>query len=347
MNPGIIKQKALPLVPAHMRARDSESTVFPRADNNADGKPEGTKTLGHGSPRISSGTSGEKGNKARIVITFPVLLGLWRSPANRGRVMPSNEAWIVGMLLDHGKEALAKPRQPYSFLKNELANKLIDNLEQYPHAFALACAMERGGKSERAWLIPYLFKEKLGGDFSISRLVSISMDDIKRIMTGPPAIHRFPELMSRVFYAAVHRISSEYSGDASRIWRGEPLGALVVYRFLEFEGIGPKIANMAANTLARDYKIRFADYQFLDISADVHVRRVFGRLGLSRKDPTVDQVIFRARVLHPKYPGLLDLPCWEIGREWCKPREPLCESCYMNEKCPTATELRRVYKIEA
>jgi len=261
--------------------------------------------------------------------------------------MTDNEAWIADMLVNHGNDALSKPRKPYSFLKDDLANELINDIEQYPHAFVLACAMERGGKSERAWLIPYIFKEKLDGDFSITKLGSVSPAEVKQIMAGPPAIHRFPELMSKVFYAAVHRISSVYDGDASRLWRGEPFGAMVVYKFLEFEGIGPKIANMAANTLVREYKIRFADYQFLDISADVHVRRVFGRLGLSVKDPTVDQVIFRARVLHPEYPGLLDLPCWEIGREWCKAREPRCEFCYMNERCPTATELRRAYKIEA
>jgi endonuclease III len=77
---------------------------------------------------------------------------------------------------------------------------------------------------------------------------------------------------------------------------------------LEFNGIGSKIASMAANALARDFKVPFRDYYSIDISADVHVRRVFGRLGLPSPDATVEQLIFRARALHPQFPGLLDFP---------------------------------------
>jgi hypothetical protein len=49
---------------------------------------------------------------------------------------------------------------------------------------------------------------------------------------------------------------------------------------------------MAANILAREFKISFADYFSIDISADVHVRRVFARLGLCTADATVEQVIY-------------------------------------------------------
>jgi endonuclease III len=64
----------------------------------------------------------------------------------------------------------------------------------------------------------------------------------------------------------------------------------VVYRFLEFRGVGPKIASMPANILARHFKIPIADYYPIDISADVRVRRVFGRLGLCAPSATVDQL---------------------------------------------------------
>jgi endonuclease III len=93
---------------------------------------------------------------------------------------------------------------------------------------------------------------------------------------------------------------------------------------------------MAANILARDFKILFADYYSIDISGDVHVRRVFGRLGLTSPDAIIEQLIFKARALHPEFPGLMDFPSWEIGRTWCRPTNLQCQLCYMNDGCPTA-----------
>lgn len=128
--------------------------------------------------------------------------------------------------------------------------------------------------------------------------------------------------MSGLFWSAIQLIAIRYEGDASRIWGGKPQSAAVVYRFLELDGVGPKIANMAANILAREFKVPFADYYSVDVSADVHVRRVFARLGLAATNATVDQLVYRARALHPEFPGLMDLPSWEIGRRWCKPPRP-------------------------
>jgi endonuclease III len=92
---------------------------------------------------------------------------------------------------------------------------------------------------------------------------------------------------------------------------------------------------MATNILARDFKVEFSDYYSVDVSADVHLRRVFTRLGLISEGASVEEVIYRARALHPEFPGLMDLPAWEIGRKWCRPSNPRCGECYMLEACPS------------
>jgi endonuclease III len=169
-------------------------------------------------------------------------------------------------------------------------------------------------------------------------LRTLSVEDVDHLMREPEPLHRFVAKMANHFYSAVQRIQNSYAGNAAYIWSDKPSSAEVVYRFLEFEGIGPKIGSMATNILARDFKIPFSDYYSIDISADVHVRRVFHRLGLCAENVTVEQVIYKARALYPDFPGMMDLPCWEIGRNWCKSRGPVCSACYMNDLCPTTRQ---------
>jgi len=82
--------------------------------------------------------------------------------------------------------------------------------------------------------------------------------------------------------------------------------------------------------------VRMADHYSIDVSADVHVRRVFSRLGLCEEGADVNQVVYKARALYPEFPGIFDLPCWDIGRNWCRPRKPKCKECYMSDLCPSA-----------
>ena len=155
-------------------------------------------------------------------------------------------------------------------------------------------------------------------------------------MSKPAPLHRFPSRMAGVLHAAIWRIADQYDGNAANIWADKPSSAEVVYRFLQFDGVGPKIANVATNCLARHFKVPFSDYYSIDIAADVHVRRVFRRLGLVCESAGLEEVIYRARSLHPEFPGLMDYPCWELGRNWCRERKRLCADCHMNDLCPSA-----------
>jgi endonuclease III len=244
----------------------------------------------------------------------------------------STEQRIKERLVEHGTTLFNAARKQLTFAGHEEADCLVSDLARYPHAFVLASIMDQQVKAERAWMIPYRFQQKLG-TFSMEALLSLSEADIRRHMSEPLILHRFVEKMARYFFKAVHRIADHYQSNAALIWNDRPSSATVVFRFLEFDGVGPKIASMAANILAREFKVPFSDYFSIDISADVHVRRVFGRLGLTPEDATVEQLIFRTRGLYPEFPGLMDFPTWEIGRNWCRQSRPHCESCYMSDLC--------------
>jgi len=71
--------------------------------------------------------------------------------------------------------------------------------------------------------------------------------------------------MGKNFYLATRKIHNDYQDDASNVWKGNPGSAIIVRRFLEFDGVGIKIVTMAVNTLARDFKTPMKDYINIDI----------------------------------------------------------------------------------
>lgn len=239
------------------------------------------------------------------------------------------------LLVERGMQLLHADPVPTKFTGVPAADELLNDLEHHSHAFVLACVADRQVKAEVAWRIPYELSQRLGG-FSFDLLDSLSPNRIRKALYEPTPLHRFPDTMSENAYAAVKRIGDQYDGNAANIWLGSPSSAEVVFRFLGFRGIGPKIATMATNILARDFKISFGDYYSVDVSVDVHLRRVFTRLGLVSHHASDQEIIYRARALHPPFPGLMDLPAWEIGRKWCRPKNPTGTECYMQEVCPTA-----------
>lgn len=219
------------------------------------------------------------------------------------------------------------------------ANRHYNDIEEYPHMFVLACLMDRQVDSRSAWLIPYNLCLHFG-TFEMEGLSKITLGKITDWFAKQRP-HRFNEEMARVFYKGVQRIHSEYGGDASRIWSGRPGSAAIICRFLQFEGAGTKIATMAANTLARDYRVEMKDYRSIDVSPDVHVRRTFYRLGLTPTEDNPETTIFKARELSPEFPGIIGMACWEIGKTWCRPRNPKCTSCPLNRLCPYAASSGR------
>jgi len=239
---------------------------------------------------------------------------------------------LIKILIQKGKELFNQPYKKVEFTKDQEADKLLNNLKKYPHAFVLACVMDRQIKAERAWLIPYKISRGIGG-FEFSKLLSLNLKTTKKIF-NEESLHRFNDVMAKNFYLAIQKIHLDYNDDASNIWKNKPKSATVVKRFLEFDGAGIKIATMAANILAREFKMPMKDYICIDISPDVHVKRVFKRIGFISKNAGNDELIYCARELNPEYPGIFDLSTWQIGRNWCHPRNPDCKNCYLNKYCP-------------
>lgn len=243
----------------------------------------------------------------------------------------NNRNQIIKKLKGIGNDLLNKPYEFINFTTNKDADNLLNDLKNYPHAFVLACIMDRQIKAEKAWLIPYLVYKELHS-FEIIDL--LGKDKSYYIgLFEQKNYHRFNKTMAGYFYQAIQKIHDDYNNDASLIWSDYPMSTTLIRRFLNFQGIGIKIATMAANILVRNFKVRIKDYVYIDISPDVHLWRVFKRIGFIKKDASPEELIYKARELNPDYPGIFDLSCWEIGRKWCKPNKPRCQDCLIGKYC--------------
>lgn len=249
-----------------------------------------------------------------------------------GRFLLKKGKMTKSILVRIAKERFDKiDGQIVHFTGNNQVDLFLNNLEKYPHAFVLACLMDRQIKAERAWKIPFRVSEKIGAK-KIDELATLTLNEYVNLFESEK-LHRFNKTMAEIFYKAVQKISIDYNNDASEIWRNKPSSASVVFKFLEFKGSGIKISTMAANILARQFKIPFSDYYSIDISPDVHIKRVMQRIGYVPKNSDNDMIIYKARELNPEFPGIIDFSCWEIGRNWCRPNNPDCKNCIVRKDC--------------
>jgi endonuclease III len=247
---------------------------------------------------------------------------------------------LITRLVEDGNAALAQPRQPAEFAYDPDADAILNDLEQYPQAFVLACLCDRRGTARQAWMVPLRLLERFR-TLDIGELAQRSTSDWERVVRQPTPIHRMPEKMAVVLERGVQRIWTQYGGDAAQIWAEAPPSATVVRRFLEFYGAGPKIATMAVNILVRQFKVPLGDYHFVDISIDRQVRRVMTRLGFAPTGANDLILIYAAREAHAEFPGIFDLALWRIGRSVCRESAPRCGECPLADLCTYAASARQ------
>lgn len=125
-----------------------------------------------------------------------------------------NEDHIRDRLVEKGEHLFRAPQELElePFTKHEAAEWLVNDLADHPHAFVLASVMDQQIKSERAWIIPVRFQERLGS-FSMETLLRLSESDVRHHMSEPAALHRYVDKISRFFFNAIQRIAHKYNSD--------------------------------------------------------------------------------------------------------------------------------------
>ena len=220
-----------------------------------------------------------------------------------------------------------------SFTGDPFADEL---LASSPEAFLMGVLFTQGIPAERAWAGPWLLMQRLG-HLDVERLAA-DREAVAAAIQQPPMLHRFKNTLPTWVSSAARRLLDEYGGDATRIW---PDGAHVLdvtERLAAFDGIGRKKAVMAVEILTRHFGVHLRGQECGQVAYDVQVRRVFLRSGLVARD-TLEEIEAAAARICPEAPGTLDLATWLIGRETCRPRRPLCDTCRLGAVCPRRVEI--------
>ncbi len=204
-------------------------------------------------------------------------------------------------------------------------------IRKSPFAFLIAVAFDRGMPWEKAWRIPTEIDRQ--GLLDPVLLASKSETELIALLDGLAVRPRYgAKRGARTLSDAARLVWELYGGDAGAIWR-DASPAEVEKTLQEIHGIDTGIASMATRILRDDFGCFRGQERQIDVKPDIHLVRVFQRLGITDTD-SENEAILAARRLNREFPGELDRPAWRIGKEWCHPRKPNCAQCWMTDHCP-------------
>ena len=199
-----------------------------------------------------------------------------------------------------------------------------------PFAFLIAVAFDRGMPWRKAWRIPTEINRQ--GLLDPELLALKSESELIGLLNGLAVRPRYGTKQgARTLSDAARLVRERFGGDAGAIWN-DASPAEVEKTLQEIHGLGAGIAAMATRILRDDFGCFRGQERQIDVKPDVHVVRVFRRLGITDGD-SPNEAIRTARRLNPEFPGELDWPAWWIGQKWCHPTGPDCIRCPLTTDC--------------
>jgi len=154
---------------------------------------------------------------------------------------------------------MSKPASLF-WTDNEDANRL---LAQDPLALVLGMMLDQQFPMERAFLGPYLLRERLERDLEAADLAGLDPDALADVFRGPPAIHRFPGSMAKRAQALCAFVVEQYGGDVTRIWADGADAAEVLKRLQELPGYGKEKSRIFLGILGKRMGVQPGGWQKL------------------------------------------------------------------------------------
>lgn len=128
-------------------------------------------------------------------------------------------------------------------------------LSDDPLALLLGMLLDQQVSMEWAFKGPATIAERMGG-LDAQAVAAMDREDFVGVCSAKPAIHRFPASMGRRIHQVCTVVSTEYGGDASRIWSEVDSADELHSRLRALPGFGEEKTKIFIAILAKRFGIQ-------------------------------------------------------------------------------------------
>ena len=113
-------------------------------------------------------------------------------------------------------------------------------LARSPLALLIGMLLDQQVPMERAFSAPHDLARRLGHEPTAEELAGYDPEALTDVFSERPALHRYPRAMAARVQELARLITTEYDGDAARIWSGAASGQDLLRRVSGLPGFGPQ-----------------------------------------------------------------------------------------------------------
>jgi uncharacterized HhH-GPD family protein len=123
-------------------------------------------------------------------------------------------------------------------------------------ALLLGMLLDQQVPLERAFSAPADLVRRLGHEPTAEELASFDPQELTRVFSERPALHRFPKSMAARTQVLARIIVEEYDGDAAAVWATATSGADLLTRVSALPGFGTAKAQIFVALLGKQLGVR-------------------------------------------------------------------------------------------
>jgi uncharacterized HhH-GPD family protein len=138
------------------------------------------------------------------------------------------------------------------FTGNDEADAL---LAEQPLALLIGFVLDQQVPVQKAFSGPLELKRRIG-NLDASAIAGMDPGELDRAFRERPALHRFPGTMAMRTQELCAAITTDYDGDAARVWTEASDGKDLQQRLLDLPGIGPMKARSLIAILGKRFGIK-------------------------------------------------------------------------------------------